>query len=391
MSTLGREFICGNRELWNGPGRRALLLKVILCAGLLSGLSLSSKLWLADRAFPTIPALPGLPNLPQTLCLALAWLFVACVLAVALTPSPGLVIYAIPALGAVLVLFDITRLQPWFYQYLLLFVALGGFKWSDPGADRSKSALAVFAFILLATYFWSGLQKANGTFAETIFPWLLHPLGLERLQPFWFVAPILETAVGILLIMPRTRAWGLAGAVAMHLVLLMALGPFGQNFNPVVWPWNLCMPTMAFVLFFRNPEPILRIAWGPPVGKTIVVLVGVMPALSFFGRWDAYLSASLYSGKTREAFIMLTEEGARRIPPYVKPHIHRGKNRIGLDIVRWSLSELSVPPYPEVRVYQALARKLQEAGVPPEEMTLVVTDRTSLLSPKPGFIIVPIR
>src|ERR1022692_4702127 len=115
MSTLSREFIRGNRELWNGPGRRALLLKVILCAGLLSGLSLSSKLWLADRSFPTIPAVRGLPNLPQTLCLAVAWLFVACVLAVALMPRPGPVTYAIPVLGAVLVLFDITRLQPWFY------------------------------------------------------------------------------------------------------------------------------------------------------------------------------------------------------------------------------------------------------------------------------------
>ena len=177
MSTLSREFIRGNRELWNGPGRRALLLKVILCAGLLSGLSLSSKLWLADRSFPTIPAVRGLPNLPQTLCLAVAWLFVACVLAVALMPRPGPVTYAIPVLGAVLVLFDITRLQPWFYQYMLLFVALGGFKWQDPGTGRS---IAACAFILIATYFWSGLQKANGTFAETIFPWLLHPLALDR-------------------------------------------------------------------------------------------------------------------------------------------------------------------------------------------------------------------
>ncbi|RYG33441.1 DoxX family membrane protein, partial [bacterium] len=290
---------------------------------------------------------------------------------------------AVVVLGGLLALFDINRMQPWFYQSMLMFFGLG--------VTRRKDAWAICGFILSATYVWSGLQKVNASFAADVFPWLLKPLGLEALQPFWWLAPLLETSVGVLLIVPRTRRWGLAGAGAIHAFLLIALGPWGQSYNSVVWPWNVWMPLLAFVMFFRNPESLLPSAWRARRGKIVLVLVGALPFLSFFGRWDTYLSAALYSGRADQGYLLFTEEGVRRLPAQVQPFVNRLPDRIGLDLFRWSMAEMNVPCYPEVRVYQAIGRKLEQTGVPADGMMLVVTDRPSLTSAKPRTRVIPVR
>lgn len=359
-----------------------LLFRWALGAALLTEMGLCPRLWQADRSFPTVGAFPGLPELPPGPTLLLLGLFVAALAATLLLPRPRFA-YALVGLGASLALFDVDRMQPWFYQALLLFLGAGLVR-----SDDSKAAQSVCAAVLAATYVWSGLQKANLTFATQVFPWLLHPLGLDRLHAFWFVAPILETSIGVLLIFPRTRNTGLVLALAMHAFLLAALGPIGQNFNSVVWPWNLWMPILCDVLFFRNRAPILPDAWRPPLGKLVVVLAGVLPALNFAGWWDDALSASLYSGRSRQGFLLLNEDGARRLPPNIRPYVQRRPDRIAIDLVRWALADLNVPPYPEARVYAEVAEKLEAAGVPPQDVTVVVTERPGLTDTKTRFRVV---
>lgn len=342
---------------------RALLFKGALGAGLLAEMALCPRLWTSARAFPTVPALDGLPDLPAPASVLLTALFAASVLAALLRPRFGL---AVVALGAALALFDLDRLQPWFYQALLLFGA---------ASLPDEEAWPACAFVLAATYVWSGLQKANLAFGERVFPWLLHPLGLDALRPLWFFAPLGETSIGLLLLLPRTRLWGLALAVGMHAFLLAALGPAGRGFNSVVWPWNVAMPALAFIAFFRNPAPVLPAAvrtWG---GRAVVALAGALPALNSLGLWDDNLSDALYSGRSRQAFLLLSETGAARLPPGARPYVQRRPDRIGVDVDRWALAELNVPPYPEVRAFQTLARRL---GVPSPDLKLVVTGRPAL-------------
>jgi hypothetical protein len=166
----------------------------------------------------------------------------------------------------------------------------------------------------------------------------------------------------------------------MHGFLIVVLGPFGQNFNVVVWPWNLWMPAMAFVLFFRSPEPMLTSAWATWSGKAIGVLVGVMSIFNFFNLWDDNLSASLYSGKTRAAYIFfLNKDAVRRLPPAIQPYVHQSIDRIGIDVFRWTMGDLSVPPYPELRAFRALARGLVvRYGFPENAAILVVTERPGI-------------
>lgn len=341
------------------------LLKWSLCAALLSGLAFCPRLWISNRGFPTAPVIEGLPDLSPLWICAL----VAGVLAIAFLPRPGVLYFAVPVLGGLLVLSDINRLQPWFYQYLLMFLAL----------SLGAKGRAVCGFILSATYIWSGLQKANVSFVERVFPELIKPLGLN-LASLGYAVPVLEVAVGVLLLIPRTRRFGVYGAVAMHGFLLYALGPLGLDRNSVIWPWNFWMAVMAVLLFLRNDEPVFRPLWSSMRGKAIFVLVGVLPALNFFGLWDGYLSASLYSGRAAGAWLVLTDSGAKRLGEVFRSsrRAMREDEVVQVGLYDWAMAEMNVPPYPEVRIYDAIARKLKATTLHGEKVLLTVGEKPGL-------------
>src|SRR5688572_16571608 len=108
------------RELQASPVLRMLLVKWAVCAGLLSGMALAPRLWSGSRAFPTVQAIQNLPELPQPLTMLLAGLLVLSILLAAIGQKPRIPLLAVLATAILLVLFDINRLQPWVYQYLLM-------------------------------------------------------------------------------------------------------------------------------------------------------------------------------------------------------------------------------------------------------------------------------
>jgi hypothetical protein len=142
------------------------------------------------------------------------------------------------------------------------------------------------------------------------------------------------------------------------------------------------MMAMVVVTFFRNDEPVIRPALKPALGKATAVLVGFMPLLSFFDRWDDYLSASLYSGRTKDGWIMLNEEAANRFKNSLtraeQARLKDAFDGYSLDVTTWSMKELNVPLYPEQRVYEGVAKKLRRFATTAEDVTLLVTERPSL-------------
>ena len=56
--------------------------------------------------------------------------------------------------------------------------------------------------------------------------------------------PLGELAVAVLLLHRRTWTWGLAGSIAMHGLLLLALGPWGLGHRPAVLVWNVAVPSL---------------------------------------------------------------------------------------------------------------------------------------------------
>ncbi len=351
---------------------RDRLLRWMLCVGLLAGIATSPKLWQASREFPMIPALGWFPRLSQSVTVLLLVVLVLSVLGIAIFPRVGGAFLALFSSLTLLILFDVNRLQPWVYEYALMLLALA--------VSRPDVGPKLCAVILVALYFWSGVQKANLLFGLEVFPQVIQPLG-DSLKPTWFLVPIIEVAIAIGLFIPRTRVIAVWGAVMMHVVLLGLLGPFGKNFNSVIWPWNLTMIGLVLCCFLREKEPILRASWCKWPAKGIVVLAGVMPAFNFLGYWPDALAASLYSGRARAVWVYVSDNATAAITKkYALAEgvlVPEDSGRSRLDVLAWSMSSLNVPFYASRFSVNALAEHLTELGVPRTERLILWSDPVS--------------
>ena len=300
----------------------------------------------------------------------------------AIAPRPRAWAGAALALTVVLVLGDQSRWQPWLYQYALMVAALAL-------ARSTTETLTAWRLVLVALYVWGGIQKLNVTFVTKLFPWMLEPLAGPRSGPGPVVigagvaVALVEVAIGVALLFPRTRKTGVVAAVATHALVLALLGPLGHGQNHVVWPWNLALAALAVVLFWRDDEPARRIVVPRRIGlqAALVVLVGILPAASFRGWWDAYLSGALYSGNIPAGFIVMSDTSPGRLPAEVRRYVKTTSDGLHLlDLWEWSVAELRAPSYPEPRVLRRVAAAVcRQAGMPPDVL-LVVLGRPGVLS-----------
>ncbi len=345
----------------------------VIVVGLVVGLLFSTKLWVSTREYPLVPLLGFVPPLPYPLDYLLFALFIALLVGALLFRGrlAGALVVATLALAVPLVLQDQGRLQPWFYQYSFMLAAVG---FSKLGRFSTESALNTCRLIVAFIYLWSGLQKAHVNFADNVYPWLIEPLAshlpsgaVAALGHGAYAVPIMETAIGLGLLIRPLQKPAVVGAILMHCFILFTLGPWGHDWNSVVWPWNLAMVAFVLILFWRAPDNPSFLVMLKPEGSTlrtiVLVLFAFMPALNFFGLWDSYLSASLYSGSTEEGYVYAAD-GSQRIR-----------------ITDKAMDETNAPAYPEERVYKKVFADLwcEKTSSRPEP-TLVVYGRPEILS-----------
>jgi hypothetical protein len=368
-------------------------LRVAIVAGLFAGLALSPKLWLSERAYPTTPVSPLLGSIPAPLDHIIYAVLLAMLVAIAAVARPAKLITVFIPFAVAVALFDQSRWQPWFYQYLVMLAAVGLYD-RDRGDydDIHNPALNACRLVVVCTYFWSGLQKTNSYFILHIFPYLMQPL-MGHVPPairpimnsLGTIAPFAEAALGIGLLTRRFRTFAIFGACGMHAFILLAIGPFGKSLNNVVWPWNLAMLCFLAILFWQRPQLSAReILWprGEHYRRIVLVLFGIAPILSFCNLWDSYLSSALYSGMRNTADIYVANALADRFPKEILQHVYLtgkpGTNIINL--FEWSMSELNVPDYPEPRIYKNVARHICTYAHQPSEMKLVIKQTNVLFS-----------
>jgi len=370
------------------PPQRVLLLRIVVAAACLAGMVLSPRLWLSRRVYPTTPVWGGLPAIPAAAGDVWFAVLLALLAAIVVRPRWRRAVVAFTVAAALLSFWDQSRWQPWFYQYLFMLAALSLPERTGAGEGRADSdrALDPCRIILAFTYFWSGLQKCNATFVHETAPWLFEPLarhlpaaGAHALGGLELLVPAVEAAVGLGMLFRHTRPIAVIAAITMHLVILWCLGPFGHRWNTVVWPWNLAMVACTVLLFYKpGALPVRRLLWPEGIfGKLVLLLFVVLPALSFCGWWDAYLSAALYSGNTLRGELRFNERVRRTLPPAVRDACaEAGLNWYTLDLMDWSIEELNVPPYPARRVFRNVAAGLSRAAGG-ADVLLIVQERPS--------------
>ena len=343
-------------------------MRAIVALGLLAGLLLSLRLWVSTRFYPLTPVAEFLKPLPYPFDYAVYILLLLLVAVTAVAPRPRGLIVAPTLLLSALWLQDQSRLQPWCYQYAFMLLALTLLK-----PDRSLNACRL---IMAAIYFWSGAQKLNPYFAAGTFSWLAHPVAVEfpaLVIKAGYVAPFIEIACAIGLLIRRFRTPAVMTLIAMHALILLAIGPIGRFSNTVVWPWNIAMIALLWMLFRNSDARAAEILWAPGViHRSALALFVLAPALSLAGLWDSYLSAALYSGNKNQGAIYMTEAVADHLPDAVYDDVSDEDGGVKLLVNDWSFDELNTPAYPEVRIFKSAARKLCEFAVKPSDVRLEV-------------------
>lgn len=320
-------------------------LYLLLTASLTTSLLLTPNLWLPERGFPLAPVVslpPFVPNDQVLLPICLLSLVLSTI-----TRWRRLFFTAAAITFVGMIIRDQGRLQPYLYLYLSLLAIL-----TFSQRDRAGGALLV---ALSALYIWSGIHKINVHFVFEVFPWLVSAITEKQVaQKVALTIPFIEIGAGALLLVEELRRAGAIALSFMHLILLLLIGPLGHSWNSSVWLWNLTMPLVCCLLAYDSFRFTPKLSY---CTHPLLALFVLAPSLNLVGLFDHYPAFSLYSGLTPKGWIVAS--GAR------------------VSIQEWSLGTTGVPPYPEVRVYKAIAAELCEKG----ETTLEIQEPRGRLLP----------
>lgn len=344
---------------------RLQFIKLITLAGILSSVLLSLNLWAGQRWFPKVPLFNDLPGLIAPYDYAnlaiLIILLLISFISQSRTPVLLLVLF-----NLYLCIDDQNRLQPWFYNYTLILAVLLFFRNRVDEPNNFTTVFITLQILVALVYIFSGLQKFNSFFVEDTFKWLISPLKTifsERQMALFYKlgksVPYIELFMGIGLLIKPARYLVLPMVIAMHVFILLMLGPTGTSYNYVVWPWNIVMIIINLLLFANVKQERfydISILFKGMSFYLVITLMLIFPIFSFNNKYDSYLSSSLYSSNTNNCKLILSDKAYEGLPYYIRNFVTKDSDYNILYIKHWALHELGAPCVPEYRIF----RKVQE-------------------------------
>jgi len=319
----------------------------------------SYKTWIAERAYPIIPPFDFLKNVSNSFHVILFGLSLLNLLLVIFLKRDKWVLISLFFLELVSCSLDTVRWQPWEFMYIcMLLIVVFNF-------SRPKNIILLFHLFLVAMYLFSGLHKLNRSFLSSF--WMdtilqnFFGLSLNFILEFklFFVGlliPVIEILLAISLLILKSKRKISFILIAMHICILIIIGPFGLSYNSVVWFWNL---GLIFVLFILYSSPVICLDNKVLVNNSYwFVLWFLMPILSFFGCWYQYFSFNLYSGKGYQMYICVNNDVDE-----LKPYLEFGKlyrDKPYLILQSWAMSEIKSAPIPELEIYKKMSDEVKK-------------------------------
>jgi hypothetical protein len=380
------------------------------------------RLWFAASDFPAVPLYSSLTDVPRSVDRIFSGLLVTSLLInVAVTAARvsrhgdsvsfaqiGRACDSAFALsGVALILLNQHCLQPWMYHVLILTpllwlhaprpVASADSKRSEDetcptggSVDYSRQAII---WLTASIYVWSAWSKLDWSFLHSHGPKFVNAIceavGLSTQfwsDRTWLLAAaclsVGELLVGVAFLFRKTRACGLAASVVMHLLLMVAVGPWGLDHKTGVLLWNGYFIVQNVMLFLAerrfgaaselpsNDSAIGsshagRASKGTPQRAVFVVVVGAIlfPAFRAVGCCDTWPAWAVYASSPARILVQLRDNEVERLPktilPFVEPRrINDGWSWLRIDL--WSLAATGTPIYPEDRFQLAVARSIAE-------------------------------
>jgi hypothetical protein len=375
------------------------------------------RLWFTASDFPAVPFFSFLVPVPRSVDPILCGVLVSALLVDVLLIVAGIVsgtvlpyrecvarvcdlLFVVMAAG--LILLNQHCLQPWMYHFLILTVLLGQYsppRASGVGSSRDDDSIQnqspdlfsqrAVLWLTASIYVWSAWSKLDVSFLQTHGPKFMDAIcdvvGLSTrfwTDRTWQIAaaalPIGELAIGIALLLNRTRRLALAGSVVMHLLLMLAVGPWGLNHRAGVLLWNSFFMIQNLVL--------LRATWnrdatagsagsdgidgestagqGSVVTERRVAILILTSAVLFpvfrsVGYCDTWPSWAVYASSPARVLVQISDDSVEQLPQslqkFVEPRqINDGWSWLRID--RWSLDATGTPIYPQDRFQLGVAR-----------------------------------
>jgi hypothetical protein len=285
----------------NAKLNRISFLKVTALLALLITFLISLKLWHSNRNFPTAPILN---NVFYSIPIGLNYIILGTILLSAgialFINKPFFFLVFTLITSCVLILLDITRLQPEFYMFFS-FVFLLTLYYKNTITENTL--LNTSRLIICCVYFASGISKLNPYFNQIIYQWMIYPLNtvlspafMSVIQKGHLLIPLSELFIAIALLVPKLRNAAIVLVCILHVSILILLSPIFHGFNYIVFPWNISMIAFVFILFYRNEEPTFNLfikEFKQRVFKLFILLYFIIPILQLFGFGDMYLSFSV--------------------------------------------------------------------------------------------------
>ncbi|MEO6636701.1 MAG: hypothetical protein ABIN25_00405 [Ginsengibacter sp.] len=340
---------------------KRILVTRVVCVSWLVAKSISWKLWLAYRLFPVVPPFDFL-FVPQAVHLIFYIISLSCIAAVLIFPSKRILLLSVILIELLSCSLDQNRWQSWEYQYIFIMVAI------LINRRNEINALHSIAFIFISTYFFSGLSKINPGFSGYVQRELVS-FGIFKVRDSYFynlviyhagyLAGVIEMLLAAGLLFKRTLKAAAVLLICMHLGILILLGPLGVNYNIIIWPWNIGMIICIYLLFLNGDYFILSIiSLKAGFNKVFILFFGLLPFLNFFGYWDYFLSSSLYSFKPPQMYICIHDTvRTHALSTFFIKNKHTficDNSSTLLNVQSWSMQEMAVPAYPEIRVYKKI-------------------------------------
>jgi hypothetical protein len=247
-------------------------------------------------------------------------------------------------------------------------------------ADR-MTATSLWRWLIIGIYAWSAWSKMDTEFCHSHGQFLLdgfaRSIGIEKMfrdssesfrANLACAIPIVEIVIAAGLTWHRTRLVALVGSIAMHIVLLMALGPFGHGHKPGVLVWNSFFIVQNWLLFrdrelnqFTNSTidaesktvgRMARFRIGNQLARLFLAICLLWPAVESMGWCDHWPAWAVYASRPERVTVLVHTDEIEKLSAdlnsYISPRVPSdGWAQLRID--RWSLNAVLVPIYPQDR------------------------------------------
>ena len=370
---------------------RIVWLRVITVLGFLTTIAVGFPLWVGERSYPHVPVFEGLFISPTLEAVMYVGIFL--LLTTSLVGFRSRILIALSlALLVLFVLLDLNRFQAWIPYFGSMLLVLAFFSEKITSTKHTHNILNTARFVVVALFFWAGVQKIGPTFFTQVWPYFVGqvlwwvPTSLEMfVASVGYIVPFFQIAIAVGLLFPRTRTLAIGGAFVILIVILLSLGPLGHVGGVLIWPWNIALFLSTLILFKDTPMVVARnILWVKKFlpHTFLFVFIGMLPALNYVQLWDNHASWHMHSGRTQTATIFVEGFLDERLGDDVRfaADISQGKNGYAISLHRWALVSLHAVPYPEKRAYQEVFHSVCEYH---NDATLTIIDTRSPLTLEP--------